>query len=167
MASAELDLPWYFGTGPATAAGDAGLKSSLGSQLDAMRAGISHDAVVDSDRAEVDMIRRLGTAHRLDAIRRRLAALDGFTVRVLRLHYSERPMAAGVSPAAVLCGEAERLCAPAMVTRERLNAIVRASLRERNGLWRALMVESATLVGEARAAYDATWVEPRRKVWGE
>jgi hypothetical protein len=77
MASAELDLPWYFGTGPATAAGDAGLKSSLGSQLDAMRAGISHDAVVDSDRAEVDMIRRLGTAHRLDAAAALLRAAHG------------------------------------------------------------------------------------------
>jgi hypothetical protein len=103
LQSADVDLPWYFGSGPSTAAGDAGLKSPLGGQLDALRAGIPRDrTAVDSSRSEDEAIGRLGMGERYRVIEERLGQLQRIDVDILRAHYVDKPMPFMISGAAPL-----------------------------------------------------------------
>lgn len=162
-----MDLPWYWGTGSSTAQGDTGLRSSLGGQLDALRAGVVSEHAVDSSQAEGDMIRRLSAAHRAEEIHRRLRTLPGEVALVLRLHYGTRSLAAGVSGAALLCPAAAAMCGGGTVSREGLTEAIRVSLRARDNAWVALTAEALTMVREAVEAYERAEVARRRKVWGE
>jgi len=103
LQSADVDLPWYFGSGPSTAAGDAGLKSPLGGQLDALRAGIPRDrTAVDSSRSEDEAIGRLGMGERYRVIEERLGQLQRIDVDILRAHYVDKPLPHMISGAAPL-----------------------------------------------------------------
>lgn len=103
LQSADVDLPWFFGSGPSTAAGDAGLKSPLGAQLDALRAGVQHDrTVVDSSRSEDEAIGRLGMGERYRVIEERLGQLERIDVDILRAHYVDKPLPYMISGAAPL-----------------------------------------------------------------
>ena len=146
MSSADLDLPWYFGSGPRTAAGDAGLRSPLGAQLDALRTGVRHDrATVDSSRSEDEAIGRLGLGERMRVIEERLRQLDRIDVDILRAHYVERPLPHMISGAAPLVlGE----------DREALTVYLRTTEEGRKQA-KSVELRVTARVAQAKALYDA------------
>lgn len=163
---ADSDLPWYFGLGPSTAAGDMGLRSSFGTQLDMARAGVSNGSTITQDSAETDMHRRLGAAHLHHEITARLERLSDLHRVVLSLHYGGRPIVDRLSGAAVLTPEAALLTLLPVATRDALCGAVRASLKARDGRWLAVEVAANELVRAAVGAYEDAQTPRRRKVWG-
>ena len=153
--AADADLPWYWGTGAATAVGDSGLRSSLGYQLDSMRAGVEINRTVDSSRSEGDMLSRLGAAERMRAVRGRLQAMDDRTLAVLWCHYGTRPLAFGLSGAAVLSPTAQAMIVCADTAREGLSSELRRRFTagDRDTL-RDVRIESDIMVREARERFD-------------
>jgi hypothetical protein len=120
---ADADLPWYFGSGASTWAGDAGLRSSLGGQLEAARqfkapdvtnapwmAKGSQPHVVDASRAEDDMHQRMGAAWFVRRVRTRLACLTSVQAQALALHYDEKTsLPYSIDASAVLLASARKL----------------------------------------------------------
>lgn len=111
LGPAEADLRWYYGNGASTAAGDMGLRSSLGSQLEAMHAGISASPTVDLDSIERKMAGGVDAAARMRIIERALSPLTALYQTVLRMAFSEREMRPGVSHVVVVTSEARRATA--------------------------------------------------------
>jgi hypothetical protein len=164
---ADVDLPWFFGTGPSTAQGDTGLRSSLGGQLSALQSGITQQPTVDSSRAEDGMIRQLGAAHHLGQVTARLRQLSERQVLVLRLHYGTPSIVAGLSGCAVLCPEAADLV-HGPVSRESIAVAGRAALRARETVaWVALELAATRLWTDAARAYSEVELARSRKVWAE
>lgn len=137
--SAELDLPWYFGSGSSTRSGDAGLRSTLGSQLEHVKGSRPSKAANREAREMPEEVRerlkrwqkRLGTASTFsvsaieddlhkrisfggssDAARisSKLSALTSIQVRALQLHFSGKSLPYAIDPCAVLLVAAKRLC---------------------------------------------------------
>lgn len=171
--SAKVDLPWFWG-GDWEA--EAGLKSSLGAQLDAMRQGTT--ASPSPAAAEDLAIERCWSAHRAWQIRRRLEACGPEVERILELHHrTAKRLPAGISPAAMLTAEALSLPAVAnasAVDREHhLSVLVARALNEASVDDRhRVAVAADLLVARAERAYDtaavpkanaATFDEPSRK----
>ena len=158
MSSAAAELPWYFGTGPQTAMGDCGLRSTLGPQLDAIRDGTNEQRAVNSSRSEDEMIGRLGVAKRILIIGRKLAAVSDEHRAVLHAHFGERAIHS-LSGAAVLCPVAVTLCR-GPVSREAVRAAVHASIKARDSKWTHLESETMRMVTAAVTAYEAVgWVK--------
>jgi hypothetical protein len=165
---ADRDLPWFYGTGPSTAAGDSGLRSSLGGQLAALEAGIVGEHAVNTSRLEDDMIRRTSTGALMSEIRERLSQLPRDIVLVLELHYSTRPIAYGISGCAVLCDAAAALVAPAAVSREGIAGVLRERVQAgKPTAWVDLDTEAVALLKSAQLAYEAIRIVRRRRVWAE
>lgn len=165
---ADVDLPWFFGTGPSTAQGDTGLRSSLGGQLSALQSGITQQPTVDAGRAEDGMIRQLGAAHHLGQVTARLRQLSDYQVLVLRLHYGTPAIVAGLSGCAVLCPEAADLVGTASVSRESIATAGRAALKARDTLaWVALELAASRMWVAAARAYSDAEPSRARKVWAE
>lgn len=164
--NAASDLPWFFGTGPSTAAGDCGLRSSLGGQLAALAEGITRQPTVDASRAEDEMHERMGPGRLIGIIEDRLFTLTPEQVRVLRYHYGERAIDDRVSAAALLCPSAASLVSPRVLSRESLREAVQASVKARDRAWLVVEVEALALVQDAVTAYEAAAVHVPRKVWG-
>ncbi len=117
-AVAALALPWYFGSASSghSAAGDAGLRSSLGGQIDALKAsrtfrggGILEDRAVDSGRIEDAVHQRLDDCDRIARVRARLSACTPDDQAVLRLHFGTSALAFAVSGVALLTNAARVL----------------------------------------------------------
>lgn len=120
---ADAELPWYFGSGASTWAGDAGLRSPMGGQLSAARQvkrvhvdnppwmTKGHQPhVVDASGAEDEMINRMGAAWMARQIATKLAALTRTQAEALELHYdSKTTLPYDVDACAVLLGSARRL----------------------------------------------------------
>lgn len=119
--AAEAELRWYFGTGPSSAAGDMGLRSPFGAQLEiaaASRAasgaersacgalGASRGYSVDFKAAEDRLLDGLGAARRVRGVEHRLRQLNDLERRVLRLEFGGPRMAHELSPVVVLTGSA-------------------------------------------------------------
>lgn len=175
---ADVDLPWFYGTGSSTAAGDAGLRSSLGGQVARLAASQLSDAAraaardydgwqkrsgeghgVDASQIEDDAIKRLGTGHHLAEVSARLAAVADEHRDALALHYGHRSLVFGVSAAALLTELGRRHgMALADVLRDAVKARKPAVLVE-------LETETGKLVEAAKLAYENADVPKRRKVW--
>lgn len=153
MSRADSDLPWFFGSAPQSWAGDAGLRSALGGQLEAVRSEKLASGTVNASQIEDDVHRRLGAATRARAIEARLAQLSDVQVATLRWHYGEGSLPYGVDRSACLLGRVRRLCsAGGVVPQEVLRAaLLEASTEERE----AIAAEADRLVVGAREAYDA------------
>lgn len=119
--AAEVELRWYYGTGPSTAAGDMGLRSPMGAQLEIAESskvvsseekaaagtlGASRAYAVDFKAAEDRMLDGLGAARRVRGIEHRLRQLKKFDRRVLRLEYGGPRMVYELTPVVVLTGAA-------------------------------------------------------------
>lgn len=102
------DLSWFFGTGASTWAGDAGLRSSMGSQVAVLEMG-GHAGMVDASASEDMLISRLGSAHAARRIEARLRSLPADTVQVLRIHFSLTATPCGVETCAIVLPSARRL----------------------------------------------------------
>lgn len=163
--SADSELPWYFGSGPSTWQGDAGLRSSLGGQIGALegscyldelgvrRKGILEARSFDVGATEDRMHQRLGAAANVASIEDRLRQLTRIQVEALRLHYSDASLPFGVPGAAILLARARRLVGlgGGMGLSELREALRGASVDEREGI----ATEGAALVEVARLAFDA------------
>lgn len=170
--SADSELPWYFGSGPSTWQGDAGLRSSLGGQIGALegscyldelgvrRKGILEARSFDVGATEDRMHQRLGAAANVASIEDRLRQLTRQQVQALELHYVETSNAEpnatlpfGVPMAAVLLKRSRRLTGDVggMGLSELRAALNGASTAERE----AIAAEGAALVESARLAFDA------------
>lgn len=148
--TADVDLPWFFGTGPQTAQGDAGLRSPLGPQLDALRSGVQREhTAADASRSEDEAIGRLGVAERYATIEARLRMVPTSDAEVLRVHYSERPLPYAISAAATIVEGS---------TRDSLSALLRA---DDGRLRRSVELRANTRLAVAKSAYDAA-VPPSR-----
>lgn len=121
-AAAEAELRWYFGTGPSSAAGDMGLRSPLGAQLEIAKAskiasgvgraaggtlGASRGYAVDFKAAEDRVLDGLGAARRVRAVEHRLRQLNDLERRVLRLEFGGPRMVHELSPVVVLTSAAQ------------------------------------------------------------
>lgn len=168
MSRADLELPWYFGTGPSTAAGDSGLRSPLGGQLEAIASGTLAEYTIDAARTEDEMIRRIQTGGNVGDVRARLAELSHLDQQVLRLHYGTPALACNVTGAAVLASLAQRMTSSRSVTREALSAAIRASNRDRSSTRvTEIEVEALGLVKAAVQRYEQVQLPRSRKVWAE
>lgn len=111
--NASNDLPWYFGSGPTSFAGDCGLKSNFGSMIEANKAA----TVIHASDARPWMAKAKAEAHspfdaedemadRLQAvfyarrIKARLDQLTPITVAILRLAFSGTSLPDGIDAAA-------------------------------------------------------------------
>ncbi len=169
---AALALPWYFGQGASTAAGDAGLRSSLGGQIEALRAsqlegggGMLESRAVDSSDIEDAMHQRLEAGGRMARVAERLAGCSDAHVTVLRLAFGTAPLAFGVSGCAVLTASAAKLVG-AEPQRATLNAALRAAHKASPGGsgWVRVELEAQALLGPAVRAYEGAAVGRRRHV---
>lgn len=169
LGPAEADLRWYYGNGASTAAGDMGLRSSLGSQLEAMHAGISANPTVDVDSIERKMAHGVDAAARMRVIARAIGRLTETYQRVLRQAFSEREMRPGVSHVVVLTSEARRATMTALgrvaLETEVHQAVLDASL---SAPWLVKAREAAVLLtAAALEAYAdermlvGPWRQPR------
>lgn len=146
---ADFDLPWYF----TQAAGDMGLRSPLGAQLELMRArqlvdGRTVDASIIEDQAH----KRLVHSARIRRIEATLALVAPHHVAALRLHYSGPSWPFGVDPAATLLPWSESVTGPGGSHPQDL----RGALHEAPEGIRVMVRRWADdLVAEAMAAYEA------------
>lgn len=120
---ADAELPWYFGSGASTWAGDAGLRSPIGGQLAAASQVKQHRVenppwmakgvqafVVDASKAEDEMLARTTAALIARRIATRLACLTRVQVQALELHYDEsKSLPFGIDASAILLVAARRL----------------------------------------------------------
>lgn len=111
LGPAEADLRWYFGQGASTAAGDMGLRSSLGSQLEAMHAGIFANPVVNVDAIEMRMARGVDAVGRMRLVEQALGGLSPIYQKAIRLAFGGRDMRPGVSSVVRLTAEARKATA--------------------------------------------------------
>jgi hypothetical protein len=189
--NAEADLRWYWGTGPETWAGDAGLRSG---SLERESSG-GYDLSAIEDR----MLDRCQSAARARHVEERLRALSGHEVSVLRTHFTGGSLPFGISAAAIFTSaaldlvpagrtglasyvaEVARQCRLSVKTRERIERFVltlrrlpkrlttehlREPLADASQVEReAIMAETDALVGAAIQAYESTTVEHHRRVW--
>lgn len=159
-ASAEADLRWYWGTGSATWAGDAGLRSPLGGQLDVLRAGmVSQHQSVDASQAEDLMHHRMGAAARAREIEGRLRSIPDALARLLRRHYTEKALPYDISPTANRTPTARRICPSGRV--EELRSAIRSADQ---ATLAALISESERAVRAAVLAYETSSVEDERRL---
>lgn len=159
-ASAEADLRWYWGTGASTWAGDAGLRSPLGGQLEVLRAGmVSQSQAVDASQAEDLMHNRMGAAARAREIELRLRSIPAELARLLRRHFTERALPYDISPTANRTPTAKRLCPSGRV--EQLRSAIRSADQ---ATLAALISESERSVRAAVLAYEATEVHDERRL---
>ncbi len=107
--ASEAELAWYFGfyqdgsTPGATAAGDVGLKSPLGAQLDAVREErIDGQRIVDSGRADEQMARAATKAIEIGNVEQALGGLTDAERLVLRYTFGSKPVRTGVSRVVLL-----------------------------------------------------------------
>lgn len=163
MSRADVELPWYWGFAAKTAQGDAGLRSPLGAQLEAVRSGVHLEHCVDSSRAEDSMLRSLGGASLGRTVARRLAVQRPLHVSALRLHYDPRvSLPYGVDGCATLLTACRVLCAP---DGPPTHAAARKALLATSPARReAIASQAADLVAIARLAYDSTEVQEERGV---
>lgn len=110
---ASNDLPWFFGSGPTSFAGDCGLKSNFGSMIEANKAAtVIHasdarpwmakakaEAHSPFD-AEEEMADRLQAVFHARQIKARLDLLNPLQVAVLRLAHSGTSLPDGIDSAA-------------------------------------------------------------------
>lgn len=177
---ADVDLPWYWGTGPSTWAGDAGLRSSLGPQIDHLLAGqLSAEArrqpgrgvwrarpqqirAVDSSQAEDAQIERLAAAERAGLVEARLRQLGRGHVLVLELHYLGGSLPYSVDPACRALVALRRLvgCPGYPTTTQARKALLSASVEARERISAAAIA----LVVEAKGAYELAEVALPRRV---
>lgn len=111
LAPAEADLRWYFGNGASTAAGDMGLRSSLGSQLEAMHAGIFANPVVNVDAIEMRMARGVDAVGKARLIAHALGATTPTYQAVLHHAYGGKEMRPGVTHVVRMTAEARKATA--------------------------------------------------------
>lgn len=110
MSRADVELPWYWGTGSKTWAGDAGIRSPLGGQLSALRDGVHGDYVVDANSATEGMLRRLESARTAKRIEWKLAQLMPMQAAALKLHFGEHnSLPYAIDAAAALLRASRRL----------------------------------------------------------
>lgn len=154
---ADSHLPWYFGTGPSTAQGDSGLRSSLGGQLEVLRSGAVPTPSINTSRIEEDMINRLSTGHLLAEVSARLRIVGDQHERVLRLHYSQPSPCYGLSASVWLLAGAKPY--------QGLTETLRVALRKNTALLVELEAESTVALAAARLAYENATPPRRRRVW--
>lgn len=160
---AEADLTWYWGVGPDSWAGDAGLRSNLGAQLEAIAAGINAVPTPDSNASEDAMIDRMLFAARATDIEARLRLLSAADVLVLRVHFTGRGLTFGISSAAVFTEQAKAMCGklPAI---EELRAELMKLKNAKHPTVTTLERETVRLVREATDRYDSTEIKPTRRM---
>lgn len=150
---ADADLPWYWGTGASTAAGDAGLRSPLGGQLEVLKAGIIGPRQVDASHAEESTIDRVGMGKRMRRIEACLRAMESpRLVEVLRRHYSGRSLPFGLSPAAVVLPICVRWVSPSGTHPQDLRGALHAATERQR---RQVRADGDALVAKALGAYEA------------
>jgi hypothetical protein len=139
MGLAELDLRWYFGGAGRTAAGDMGLRSPMGAQLDAARLGAASTRNIDVDASVDRMDEQIEAVRRWRCVRARLEQLTPRRSRILGLACGGARIGGGLSAAVVLTEAARDLWSRevrAMARRwttgvEKGRAISEACIRER------------------------------------
>ena len=190
MSLADSELPWYFGTGPSSMAGDLGLRSSMGGQLAAAESCMYYDAEGHehggqlaersfTNDAEGAMFHRLQHAASATRIEAKLRTLTRIQVEALRLHYSTASLPFGVPAAASLLPRAKRmlsqpgdgmaelrafLMVPIEVAKDASKAEKAEAKKEFNAMVDILTKAANDLVNGARAAYDAAHVERVKNV---
>ena len=183
---ADSDLPWYFGSGPSTWAGDSGIRSTMGAQIAQLNASsLSKEAakeareyartvfreggprdrwikrphqiqVVDASQAEDDMVERFAAAARVNDVQNRLSTLSVVQARTLQLHYSGLSLPFSLSPAVALLGAARKLCG---TDTEPDSTILREALKKAPKLERESLDHAGQrLVVAARLAYEGAQV---------
>lgn len=161
MSQADVDLPWFWGFGPKNWQGEAGLRSPLGAQLDAVRSGVhlEHGAA-DSWRAIEAADRRVSAVRHARAIEARLARLTAVQVQALRLHYDDHAtLPFEVDACAVLLAASRVLVGSGRVgLAEMRKALHGAPAAKRE----AIAEQARDLWRAAVAAYEATGTEVRR-----
>ena len=190
MSLADSELPWYFGTGPSSMAGDLGLRSSMGGQLAAAEScmyyddqGHEHGGQLAersfTNDAEGAMFQRLQYAGDCKRIEAKLRTLTRIQVEALRLHYSTASLPFGVPAAASLLPRAKRmlsqpgdglaelrafLMVPVDLGTDATKAEKAEAKKIFDGQIEALTKAANDLVKGARAAYDSAHVERVKNV---
>lgn len=161
----DVDLRWYWGVGPDTWAGDAGLKSNFGAQLEAAASGVWFVPVADASDAEDAMINRLQFAARATDIEARLRQLSRRDVRILETHICGKGLTFSISSAATFTVQAETMCglgrSPAP---EELRAELLKLKTAKHPAVVALERETSALVKESMDRYDSTEIKPTRRL---
>ncbi len=160
---ADVDLPWYWGFAARTLAGDSGLRSPLGGQLEAIRTGLhAAEHCVDSSRATDDMLRRIDTGRTGCTVAARLGQLTHVHQAALKLHYDPHmTLPYSVDACATLLALSRALTAPDapdMLTLRKALQGATAARRE------AIAQQATALVRSAKDAYEATEVVEGRRV---
>jgi hypothetical protein len=154
MSLADVHLPWFWGFAARNWAGEAGLRSPLGAQLEAVREGVhlEHGAA-DSWRAIEQADRRVSAARLARSIEARLARLTVVQCQALRLHYDPRAtLPFEVDAAAVLLAASRALVDGTACDLPSLRkALLGASPAKRE----AVAKQASELVRVAREAYEA------------
>lgn len=136
-ASAEFDLTFFYGDGstmPGSWGATAGLRSSMGLQLERMRDKIygRSGRSVDPSAVESQMIDRLGETTWARQIGHRLSMLPPLVQEVLRLHYSGTHVHAEVDGSALALPQARQLVL-SQIYRAAWQALKDAKKRRRKG----------------------------------
>lgn len=158
--NANADLLWFYSVGAETAEGDMGLRSSLGSQLQAMQEGRVSSHGVNISEIEDNAIERCKHATRYENIVRRLRQLSRRQNEQLEAHFKGRGLPYGISSVAVYCEHARVMCGtrkrPATEKlREELMKRKTAKHRDVEGLdW-----EAKRLVKDLLDVYASTEIE--------
>lgn len=163
--SAEADLRWYYGSGPDSWQGDAGLRSNFGSQLQAAYEGRTTSHGVDISEIEDRAIERCSHAAKATDIEARLRCLTRAQVGRLEAHFKGRSLPYEISAAAVFCEHAKTICAskkrPPI---ERLRAALMALRVSTHRDVQGLVFESELMVSDLLRCYSETSITPTRRI---
>lgn len=147
---ADADLPWYY----TQAAGDAGLRSPLGSQLELMQAQQLVDGrTVDAGQIEEAALDRVGIGRRIRRIEATLGRLEPHQVAVLRLHYTGGSLPFAVDPAAALLPLCQRWTALGGPYPQDLRGALHGATEAQR---KAIAVDADRAVTQAMEAYEET-----------
>jgi hypothetical protein len=155
---ADVDLPWYWGFAARSWAGEAGLRSPLGAQLEAIRSGLhlEHGAA-DSWRALEEADKRRAAVRHARTIEGRLSRLTAVQREVLHLHYDPHvTLPFEVDGAACLLKASRSLCGEPLGGVGRVAAeVLRKALHGATPQQRErIATQAAELVATARTVYE-------------
>jgi hypothetical protein len=163
--NAEVDLRWYWSSGPETWAGDAGLHSPTGGQLSALEAGLVRASYTDLSKIEDDQIRRATYVARARDIELRLSQLSARAVALLKADITGRGLPFSVSSAAVYTEQAKVMCATdRRPAHEKLREALMACKRADHPKVKALVFEVQLALQDARDAYEGTRIKRTRRL---
>lgn len=154
MSRADVDLPWFWGFAAKTWQGEAGLRSPLGGQLDAVRSGVHLEhGSADSWHAIEQAHRRVSAVKHARAIEARLARLTAVQVQALRLHYDPKAtLPFEVDAAAVLLAASRVLVGAGRVGLVEMRKALHAAPTHRR---EQIAEQAKALVAVAKGAYEA------------